>query len=47
MMLKGFTVSWILYWGAVLLLPVQSVYSAVGTAGLLQMSFVGLVITGT
>jgi hypothetical protein len=44
MMLKGFTVSWMMYWGAVWLLPVQSVYSAVGKAGLLQMSFVGLVI---
>lgn len=45
-MVKHFIVAWLLYWATVALLPVASVYPAVGQAALLQAAFVVLVLVG-
>ena len=45
-MIRAFLCSWVLYWLLVLLLPVHSIYPAVGAAFLLQLTFVLLVTAG-
>lgn len=45
-MAKHFVVVWLVYWAAIAIMPVHSVYPATGEAFLLQLTFVILVIAG-
>lgn len=45
-MLKSFVLTWLIYWALVLVLPVHSIYPAIGAAFALQLAFVLLVATG-
>ncbi|MEX6502163.1 hypothetical protein [Pseudomonas zhanjiangensis] len=45
-MVRHFIITWLVYWVAIAVLPVSSIYPAVGEAFLLQLMFVILVLAG-